>query len=229
VQLIFAGDGYWNINYDPRAGEQKTGDALTKWFFGWVIPDTIEDVSVKEAAPERQPFGSVTQTREVRSGVFYEVGEHVQIVAGPFRDFSGSILEVSDDGSRVVVEVQVTERLRQQNEFDVAQLGKVSAALNSEDETAKARWDTGPLLSAEQCNGEVVAMQTEFFARAVVGSSAHIRWEDIENYSLSATNHELLLNIGAPWFWFFILDLDDESHRDKWIGIMESKGVPSRE
>jgi len=43
VQLIFPGNAYWNLNYDPRAAAQKTRDLITKWFFGRVIADTTDE------------------------------------------------------------------------------------------------------------------------------------------------------------------------------------------
>ncbi len=94
--------------------------------------------------------------------------------------------------------------------------------------TANARWDTGPLLAAEHCEGEVMACTEGLSSIANSGTSADIKWENISSYDLGADDNILAIRAGVPWFWFFVLELEDSDERDDWINFLEEKGIPDR-
>jgi len=91
--------------------------------------------------------------------------------------------------------------------------------------SAAAQWDTGPLLSAEQCVGTVEARDAGLMAVAESGTSAQLDWDGIESYGVATEDSKLVISAAAPSFWFFVLEPEDEGHRDEWIEILEANGV----
>jgi hypothetical protein len=94
--------------------------------------------------------------------------------------------------------------------------------------TAHARWDTGPLESSEQCEGEVIATTTGLRSVATSGTTAEIRWEDLSDYAVASDNSVLAIRAGLPWFWLFLLEPRDADHCQEWVDVLESNGVPRR-
>jgi hypothetical protein len=94
--------------------------------------------------------------------------------------------------------------------------------------TANARWDTGPLLAAEHCEGEVMACTDGLSSIANSGTSADIKWENIRDYDLGTDDNILAIRVGIPWFWFFLLELEDSDERDDWIDFLGEQGIPDR-
>jgi hypothetical protein len=123
VQLIFPGNAYWNLTYDPRAAAQETGDLITESFFGRVIADTIEEFAqAKRTAP--LSLGSRQRSSEVGSGLTYGLGDTVEICEGPLRDYAGQIKEISDEGNRIRVDVNVMGGGVQTFDFDITKVRK---------------------------------------------------------------------------------------------------------
>ena len=92
--------------------------------------------------------------------------------------------------------------------------------------TANARWDTGPLLAAEQCEGEVMACTEGLSSIANSGTSADIKWENIKSYGVGTDDNILVISAGVPWFWFFVLELEDPGEREEWIDFLGEQGIP---
>jgi hypothetical protein len=91
---------------------------------------------------------------------------------------------------------------------------------------ANARWDTGPLLAAEQCEGEVMACSGGLSCIADSGTSAEIPWTNIRSYDLGTDDNILAIKAGVPWLWFFVLELKNSDERDEWIDLLRDEGIP---
>jgi len=126
VQVNFPAGAYWTLQYDPRAREQPTADVLTEWFFGRVIADTIEEFENRESSQGHEvALGDAARSIEVSPGIDYEVGELVEIANGPYRDFSGRIREISDDGTTFRVGLSVYEGAMQIVDFHINDVAKM--------------------------------------------------------------------------------------------------------
>jgi hypothetical protein len=91
--------------------------------------------------------------------------------------------------------------------------------------SAHGRWETGSLQSSEQCEGRVEARESALFARDGSGKgSAAIPWEHVEGFGVD--NAVLVISVGAPWFWLFDLDLDDDQCLAEWTAFLEAKNIP---
>jgi hypothetical protein len=96
---------------------------------------------------------------------------------------------------------------------------------NEETVSSKARWDTGPFSSSEQCEGIVYAREDGLYSSAISGTTATIPWGHLEEFRVAADRKVLIINAGAPWFWFFRLEPGDVTNCDDWKTILESNGV----
>lgn len=91
--------------------------------------------------------------------------------------------------------------------------------------SSKARWDTGPLSSSEQCEGMVHAKEDGLYSSAISGTTATIPWGQLESFRVAEDREVLVINSGAPWFWFFRLEPSDVTNCHDWKTILESNRV----
>ena len=95
--------------------------------------------------------------------------------------------------------------------------------------SSSARWDTGPLLSSEQCEGTVFAMSEGLHSSALSGTTATIPWSHLESFAVAQHRDEMDIKTGAPWFWNFRLQPNDAAHCQQWEDVLTSNGVVQRD
>jgi hypothetical protein len=91
--------------------------------------------------------------------------------------------------------------------------------------SSRARWDTGPLLSSEQCEGMVYAKADGLYSSAISGTTATIPWNHLERFGVAEDRGLLEIRAGAPWFWYFRLEPNDVANCKEWETILTTNGV----
>lgn len=89
---------------------------------------------------------------------------------------------------------------------------------------APARW-AGVFLDADHKEGVVALFPYGIVAHSHDGDNASFSWDQIESYRATGPEDSMVLFTRHPPSLLFVLEMQDESHRARWVRQLSSHGI----